>query len=200
MLAASAYELKLTAACGHPQYAKVKYKTQAQLKEQKSEVESLICSECRSQIKAWMTADHGAELFVMDLPDLVGTPKMVDWALDLRKRRLERVGPLMLALSNNLDNELAKVTWKALYIMMMITESKYWISNRELPFTDLNLAFEVSHLMKDPGKNHGDRMWSSPYGYFRAKAPVVLERIALFDPKVLKELQMDVMPTIYTGF
>lgn len=198
MFAATAFELKLTAACGHPQYAKVRYNTQSQLKTQKSEVETMICDECRDQLKSWMSADHGAQLFAMDLPDLTGTEPMIKWAKDIRKRRFERFGPLMLTLSRNLDSELAKVTWKALYIMMMITESKYWIANRELPFSDLNLAYEVSHLMKEPGNDRGAMMGSSPYGYFRHKAPVVLARIALFDPMLLPTL--DVMPTIYSGF
>lgn len=198
MFAATAYELKLTAACGHPQYAKVKYNTQSQLNTQKSEIETMVCDECRSQINDWMGADHGTELFAMDLPDLTGTPPMIKWAKDIRQRRLARVGPLMLTLSNNFDSELAKVTWKALYIMMMITESKYWISHRELPFSYLNLTYEVSHLMKDPGNDRGVMMGSSPYGYFRVKAPVVLARIALFDPMVLEK--HEVMPTIYSGF
>jgi hypothetical protein len=200
MLSATAYELKLKAACGHPQFAKVKYKSQAQLREQKAEFETMICDECRAQIKAWLEADHGKELFAMDLPDLTGTPKRVEWALDLRRRRYERFGPLMLTLSRNFDTQLAKVTWKALYLMLMVTDSMYWITNRDLPFNHLNLAFEVSHLMKDPGNERGSTMGSSPYGYFKAKAPVVLTRIALFDPNVLAELEMDVMPTIYSGF
>ena len=196
MLSPTSFELSLTAACGHAQGSKLRYRSAREKNEQLSEAKSMICDACRAQLKVWMTADHGSERFAMDFPEMRGTEKMVKWANDLRKARFEKFGPLMLVLSKMLDSELAKTTWKALYLMFMISEAKHWIDNRTFPFTDLNLFFEVSNLMKDPGRNKSVVMGSGPFSHFREKAPFVLQRIALFDTAILPTV--DVMPTIYT--
>lgn len=196
MLSPTSFELSMTAACGHPQPGKLRYRSAREKNEQMAEVKAMICDTCRAQLRSWMADDHGDEKFSMDFPEMTGTPKMIKWATDLRKARFEKYGSLMLALSKMLDSELAKTAWKALYLMFMVSESKHWIDNRNYPFTDLNLFFEVSNLMKDPGRNKGVVMGSGPFNHFREKAPFVLQRIALFDLAVLPTV--DVMPTIYT--
>lgn len=196
MFAANAYEEKMRMACGHEQFNKVRYHSARQHREQQSDFATMICNECRAQIRQWMAADHGKDLFAMDLPQITGTPKMVKWAVDLRKARYEKYGPLMLVLSKMVDNDLAKATWKALYLTMMVTDSKHWIDNRAPnQFTDLNLSYEVSNLMKDPGSNRAAVMGNSSFAYFRDRNPIVLQRIALFDVAILPTV--DVMPTIY---
>lgn len=196
MLSHASFELTMTAACGHPQSSKLRYRSVREKNEQMSEAKSMICDTCRAQLRDWMSADHGSEKFAMDFPQMTGTEKTIKWANDLRKSRFEKFGPLMLALSKMLDNELAKTTWKALYLMFMVAEAKHWIDNRAFPVTDLNLFFEVSNIMKDPGSNKAVVMGSGPFNHFRQRAPFVLQRIALFDLAILPTV--DVMPTIYT--
>lgn len=196
MLSPTSFEAMMTMACGHAQANKLRYRNAREKAEQKADYTSMICDECRSQIKAWMNADHGTEKFAMDFPELTGYPKQIKWASDLRKARYEKFGALMLALSKMTDNELAKTTWKVLYLSLMIAESRHWIDNRNYAFTDLNVAFDVSNLMKDPGRNKGAVMGTGPFSHFRERAPFVLQRIALFDVATLQNV--DVMPTIYT--
>lgn len=196
MLSATSYELMMTMACGHAQANKLRYRSAREKAEQKADITSMICDECRTQIKSWMAADHGSEKFAMDFPAMTGSAKQIPWASDLRKARYEKFGALMLALSKMPDNELAKTTWKALYLTLMVNESKHWIDNRNYAFTDLNVAFEVSNLMKDPGRNKAAVMGTGPFNHFREKAPFVLERIALFDFANLQAV--DVMPAIYS--
>jgi hypothetical protein len=190
--------LKLTAACGHGGTADLHFRSSHAKAEQKSDFETMICDDCRAQIREWIAADHGTEKFAMDFPELHGTPRRVDWAIDIRKKRYERIGPLMLTLSRMPENELAKATWKALYISLMVQDAVNWIENKDIPLKDLFLSFEVSNIMKDPGRNKGAVMGGGPFDHFRQKAPYVLQRIALFDPAILQTVE--VMPTIYTGF
>lgn len=196
MLSPTSYELSVTVACGHNQFIKLRYRGTREKNEQIADAKTMMCDECRSQIRAWMEADNGEQKFSMDFPPLTGTPKQIPWATSIRKARYEKFGAMMQALSRMSDNELAKNTWKALYLMLMVTESRHWIDNRDFAFTDLNLFYEVSNLMKDPGRNKGAVMGNGSYSYFREKAPFVLQRIALFDVAILPTV--DVMPTIYT--
>lgn len=196
MLSATTFELNMTMACGHEQVNKLRYRTTREKAEQMSDYTNIICDECRAKLRGWMSEDNGSEKFAMDFPGITGTEKRVKWAQDIRKARFEKVGALMLALSRKQDSILAKTAWKSLYLMMMVTDAVHWIENRNLVFTDLNLAFEVSNLMKDPGRNKGAILGNGSYHHFRERAPYVLERIALFDPAILPAV--DVMPTIYT--
>lgn len=172
-------------ACGHSEDASLSYRGSRQLASERRDMSMALCSECRRQLEAWMTAEFGTEKFPMDLPPLTGaSPAQIGFATKVRDKDFAKYGPLMLALSK-MKTDLAVQAWRSLYMRFMVTSSRFWLDGMPKDgrdqFTVWHWASEVRYLMKPPSYGEKPHM-NSPFGWFAHVDRYAIAYILAYDP------------------
>lgn len=119
--------------CGHEETVSV-YGTG---KERDSRIEwlkSTACKSCYKEEQLNSTSEHATN---MNLPELTGSEKQVAWAMKIRNEKITEIVELFglftrLADGNEKKTEELNTIAKCVESIKQISDSKYWIDNRDV--------------------------------------------------------------------
>lgn len=167
------FSAKSASICGHVEMTSFTYQSNSARMSDQLYAANTICMACSSKLGVLMAPEQKG-FYKLQLPSLIGTVKTVPYANGLRIKTLRAIGPIMAKLDKS-DEPLAKVALAVYLMLFKVTEAKFWIETKDLPFDRFWMSFEIAALMRKGVTSSVRTSANSVHEYWRSRCLVVLD-------------------------